>query len=84
MPSSTARAWPAPVVLLDYETNADIENLAKPLSHAALVARYLEGTWPAWRAGWLKSDLPPCITPGLRGAIPGGKSDFSRLAPLAL
>ena len=36
-----------PIVLLDYETNADVDDLTKPLSHAALVVRYLEGTWPA-------------------------------------
>ena len=34
------------VILLDYETNADVENLAAPLSHAALVIRYLEDNWP--------------------------------------
>ena len=34
------------LVLLDYETNADVEDLSAPLSHAALVARYLEGAWP--------------------------------------
>lgn len=31
------------VILLDYETNADIDNLAKPLSHAALIVKYLNG-----------------------------------------
>ncbi len=36
-----------PVVLLDYETNEDVENLTRPLSHAALVKCYLEGKWPA-------------------------------------
>ena len=35
-----------PLVLLDYETNADPEDLASPLSHAALVKYYLEGAWP--------------------------------------
>lgn len=30
------------VVLLDYETNADVANLKSPLSHAALVKAYLE------------------------------------------
>jgi hypothetical protein len=30
------------VVLLDYETNTDIDNLSKPLSHAGLIKRYLE------------------------------------------
>jgi hypothetical protein len=35
-----------PVVLLDYETNADLEELSRPLSHAALIVRYLEGKWP--------------------------------------
>lgn len=31
------------LVLLDYETNGDIEDLSSPLSHAALVACYGEG-----------------------------------------
>jgi hypothetical protein len=34
-----------PVVLLDYETNGDVEDLSSPLSHAALVKRHLEGKW---------------------------------------
>ncbi len=36
-----------PVYLLDYETNCDVENLRKPLSHAGLVASYLEGRYPS-------------------------------------
>jgi hypothetical protein len=36
-----------PLVLLDYEVNADPENLSSPLSHAALVKHYLEGFWPS-------------------------------------
>lgn len=32
-----------PLVLLDYETNGDVENLSSPLSHAALVKYYMEG-----------------------------------------
>jgi hypothetical protein len=35
------------VVLLDYTTNADVDDPSKPLSHAALVRRYVEGDWPA-------------------------------------
>jgi hypothetical protein len=35
------------LVLLDYETNGDIDDLSSPLSHAALVRMHLEGTWPA-------------------------------------
>jgi hypothetical protein len=35
------------VVLLDYETNGDVRDLARPLSHAWLIKHYLEGTWPA-------------------------------------
>ena len=35
------------VVLLDYETNEDVDDLARPLSHAGLIKRYLDGTWPA-------------------------------------
>ena len=35
------------VVLLDYETNTDLDDLSRPLSHAGLIACYLEGAWPA-------------------------------------
>jgi hypothetical protein len=35
-----------PVVLLDYATNGDVADPRKPLSHAALVKRYLEDDWP--------------------------------------
>ena len=35
-----------PLVLLDYETNGDVENLSSPMSHAALVKYFLEGKWP--------------------------------------
>ena len=34
------------VVLLDYETNGDLDDLTSPLSHAALIARYIGETWP--------------------------------------
>lgn len=35
------------VVLLDYETNCDVDDLSAPLSHAALVRHCVENTWPA-------------------------------------
>lgn len=34
------------IVLLDYETNCDVLNANKPLSHAFLVKAYVEGTYP--------------------------------------
>ena len=34
------------IVLLDYETNADVDNPRKPLSHASLVKAYIEGAYP--------------------------------------
>ena len=34
------------VVLLDYQTNGDIEDLSRPLSHAALIKRFLQDDWP--------------------------------------
>lgn len=34
------------VVLLDYETNQDPQSLARPLSHAGLIKRYLLDDWP--------------------------------------
>jgi hypothetical protein len=35
-----------PVVLLDYEINADVKDLSRPLSHATLIKAYLEEQWP--------------------------------------
>lgn len=34
------------VVLLDYDTNADVEDYRKPLSHASLIKAYIEGIYP--------------------------------------
>lgn len=34
------------VVLLDYNTNCDVEDLKKPLSHAGLIKAYIEGNYP--------------------------------------
>lgn len=34
------------IVLLDYDTNTDVENPNKPLSHASLVKAYVEGLYP--------------------------------------
>ena len=31
-----------PVILLDYDTNADLEDSKKPLSHASLICKYIE------------------------------------------
>ena len=40
-----------PLVLLDYETNADVHDTSRPLAHAALVAHWLRGTWPVAAPG---------------------------------
>lgn len=34
------------LILLDFETNSDIDNLMRPLSHAALIGYYLTDQWP--------------------------------------
>ena len=34
------------IILLDYDTNADIDNPKKPLSHASLIKAYVEGIYP--------------------------------------
>ena len=34
------------IVLLDYDTNDDVENAKKPLSHASLIKAYAEGMYP--------------------------------------
>ena len=41
-----ALAQTSPLIFLDYETNPDLTNLKSPLSHAALVVRFLDGSWP--------------------------------------
>ena len=35
------------IILLDYDTNADVNNPSKPLSHASLIKAYVEGTYPS-------------------------------------
>ncbi len=35
-----------PVVLLDYNTNPDVNDCKKPLSHASLIKAYIEGNYP--------------------------------------
>lgn len=34
------------IILLDYDTNDDVENVKKPLSHASLIKAYAEGIYP--------------------------------------
>lgn len=34
------------IVLLDYDTNADVEDTKRPLSHASLIKAYVEGIYP--------------------------------------
>jgi len=43
-----ARAYP--IALLDYETNTDVFNPTRPLSHAALVRAHLLEAWPVMTA----------------------------------
>lgn len=42
-----ALAETQPLVLLDYETNTDVEDARKPLSHAGLVRAWLLDAWPS-------------------------------------
>ena len=41
------RAADDDTVLLDYTTNGDVADTTSPLSHAALIQRYVENRWPA-------------------------------------
>lgn len=54
-----AEAEKQDLVLLDFDTNGDIENTRKPLSHAALVKRYLEKKYP--ELATLTFALPPTV-----------------------
>jgi hypothetical protein len=46
------------LVLLDYETNGNVEDLSTPLSHAALVKCHLEGSWPVFSARPAAEKMP--------------------------
>ena len=48
------------IVLLDYDTNADVENAKKPLSHA-LIKAYVEGIYPygETKSGVTMTQKPP-------------------------
>ena len=48
------------VVLLDYTTNADIEDTKSPLSHASLIKAYIEGHYPRFTA----EEAPPLFQIG--------------------
>src|SRR5690606_15344229 len=47
-----------PVVLRDYETNTDVDDLRKPLSHAGLVRAWLLDAWPGSFSGMATSQDP--------------------------
>lgn len=47
------------IVLLDYDTNADVDNPKKPLSHAALIKAYIENKYPY---GDINDDEPKQLT----------------------
>lgn|SRR5574344_403099 len=51
------------IVLLDYDTNSDVDNPKSPLSHAFLIKAYVEGLYPyddqAEKSNSLKSNKSP-------------------------
>ena len=49
------------IVLLDYDTNVDVENAKKPLSHASLIKAYAEGIYPYGESASSK-EKKPCVT----------------------
>lgn len=44
------------IVLLDYNTNCDVDDPTKPLSHAFLVKAYVEGLYPFGRGKFQKNE----------------------------
>lgn len=46
------------LVLLDFETNADIENTKKPLSHAALIKKFIDKKFPELTEKRFSEPLP--------------------------
>lgn len=59
------------IVLLDYNTNEDIFDLSRPLSHAGLVKAYVEGRYPGQKVAFEsekseKAAPQPCRNPKKR------------------
>lgn len=54
------------IVLLDYNTNSDVDDPTKPLSHAYLVKAYAEGLYPYGDVE-SKKHTPPAAQPDLFG-----------------
>src|SRR5574344_710579 len=44
------------LILLDYNSNPDITNLSKPLSHASLIKAYIEDNYPSGNEDYLFKD----------------------------
>ena len=49
------------LILLDYDTNGDVLNVSKPISHAYLLKYFLEGCYPGTEV--LSAETPPSILP---------------------
>ena len=64
------------IILLDYDTNADVENAKKPLSHASLIKAYVEGTYPY---GDNRSDGSTEIVVSKKSKITGKKDNIQEL-----
>ena len=45
------------LILLDYATNCDVDDASKPLSHAALIKAYIEGTYPFGSKAQSKAEI---------------------------
>jgi len=50
------------VVLLDYETNSNVLDHSKPLSHASLIKAYIEGSYPEFEGSPVES-IDSCTEP---------------------
>ena len=49
------------IVLLDYDTNADVENEKRPLSHASLIKAYIEGIYPYTNSHSALANIEPTL-----------------------
>lgn len=48
------------VILLDYNTNLDVRDISRPLSHAGLIKHYLEGNYPNENLGLIPFTPEEC------------------------
>lgn len=68
------------LVLLDYETNCDVLDGAKPMSHAGLIKAYIEGTYPVFNEEGVMTGVA-CAPEAASASAPEAPSSLAAPSP---